>query len=487
MGITVDGIRSVFSNIKIIKIVLLLWILYALITGVFIFIKPKEISIDFVNSFSVDDFYSEQVGPDRGILMDNPLESGLARLKIIDSAKETLDISYFSIESGEAPNLFFGALIDAADRGVKVNLLLDGIFYGLNGKFRSILYILIDHPNMNLKLYEPLNLLKPWTLNNRMHDKYIIADESVAIMGGRNIGDKYFAPEWYEANVTNDRDIIIINSKPGDTSSVIYQMSSYFNKIWNHEFSKPVKKRLFYIRTKRAMRKYEELRRKSNMAREENQALFEQPINLMEISFPINKASFIHNPLERFSKEPWCWYQITELMKSSKESIFIQSPYIIPNKQMIEGYLDRYEPIDIDITALTNSLGSTPNLPAYSGYIRYRKKLIDSGINVYEYQSRDSLHTKSFIIDDNLLAVGSFNSDPRSAYLSTESMLIIHSSGAVEKIEENVQDFFDKSLLVDEDYSYLPKEGVAIEPVNPLKAFAIYALSYIIRWFEFLL
>ncbi|NMA95651.1 MAG: hypothetical protein GX974_06385, partial [Clostridiales bacterium] len=259
MEIAVDDIRSIFTNLKTIKVIFLLWILYALITGVFIFIKPKEVSTDFVNNFSVDDFYSEQIGPDRGILMDNPLESGLARLKIIDSAKETLDISYFSIESGEAPNLFFGALIDAADRGVKVNLLLDGIFHGLNGRFRSILYILIDHPNMNLKLYEPLDLLKPWTLNNRMHDKYIIADESVAIMGGRNIGDKYFAPEWYEANVTNDRDIIIINSKPGDTSSVIYQMSSYFNKIWNHEFSKPVKKRLFYIRTKRAMRKYEEL------------------------------------------------------------------------------------------------------------------------------------------------------------------------------------------------------------------------------------
>lgn len=473
--------------IKRIKLILLIWVLYILLAGVFIFAKPKEISQDYVNKSSIDNYYSNEIGPDRGILMDDPLDSGLARLKIIDGATETLNISYFSIESGEAPNLFFGSLIDAADRGVEVNLLLDGIFHGLKGEFKSIIYTFINHPNMNLKFYEPINPFKPWTLNNRMHDKYIIADNSIAIIGGRNIGDKYFAPEWYNAKITNDRDIIIINSKVQDHSSVIYQMSDYFNKIWNHEFSQEVTKNLSQAQYKKAINKSEELTRKYNRAKELNKDLFKESTNLMDISFPINKATFIHNPIERFSKEPWCWYEISQLIKSAKESIFIQSPYIIPNKQMIQGFLNEDEFNDIEIIALTNSLASSPNLPAYSGYLNHRKQLINSGIKIYEYQSIDSLHTKAFIIDDSLLAIGSFNSDPRSAFLSTESMLVIHSSQAVEKIEEGLENYFKKSLLVGEDYNYLPREDTPITPVSPIKKLAVYSLSYISRWFEFLL
>ncbi len=478
---------KIINKRKIIKIVLLSWVLYMLVTGVFIFIRPKNISEDYIETSSVDNFYSDTVGPDRGILMDNPLESGLARLKIIDSAEKTLNISYFSIESGEAPNLFFGALIDAADRGVKVNLLLDGLFHGLKGEFKPIIYIFMDHPNMNLKFYEPINLLMPWTINNRMHDKYIIADNNVAIIGGRNIGDKYFAPEWYNEKITNDRDIIIVNSKPEDSTSVIYQMSEYFDSIWNHEYSEPINRRLSNIKHRRAIRKSKELKRKSAKAKEINKDLFENPIDLMEVSFPTNKISFIHNPIERFSKEPWCWYEITELMKSAQKSIFVQSPYIIPNKQMIENFLNEDEFRGIDITALTNSLGSTPNLPAYSGYLNHKKELVDSNINIFEFQSEDSLHTKSFIIDDNLLAIGSFNSDPRSTYLSTESMVIIHSTEAVKKIEEGLHNYFDKSLLVSENYNYLPGKDIEITPVSPLRRAVVNILSLITRWFEYLL
>lgn len=473
--------------IKRIRLILLLWILYAFITGFLVFIKPKSISESYAENSSVNKFYSNTIGPDRGILMDNPLESGLARLKIIDNAQETLNISYFSIESGEAPNLFFGALIDAANRGVEVNLLLDGLFHGLKGEFRPIIYTIKKHPNINLKFYEPFNPFKPWTLNNRMHDKYIIADNNISIIGGRNIGDKYFAPEWYDDKITNDRDIIIINSIPEDKSSVIYQMSKYFHEIWNHGFSKPVTNNLFNFQYKKAIKKSKELTNKFHKAKEINRDFFQESVNLINISFPINKASFIHNPIERFSKEPWVWYEITEIMKSAKESIFVQSPYIIPNKQMTKGLINKDDFNNIQSTVLTNSLASTPNLPAYSGYLNYRKNLIDNGINIYEYQSTNSLHTKSFIIDDNLLAIGSFNTDPRSAFLSTESMLIIHSNKAVEKIEEGLENYFNKSLLVSKDYNYIPRKAVPIISTNPLKEFVVNILSYITRWFEFLL
>src|SRR5699024_1037414 len=173
-----------------------------------------------------------------------------------------------------APNLFFGALIDAADRGVEVNLLLDGLFHGLKGKFKPIIYAIKEHPNINLKFYEPFNPFKPWTLNNRMHDKYIIADNNISIIGGRNIGDKYFAPAWYKDKITNDRDIIIINSKPRDQASVIYQMSQYFKEIWNHKFSKSLSGNLFKFQSRKAAEKSTELTRQFDQAKEINKDIF---------------------------------------------------------------------------------------------------------------------------------------------------------------------------------------------------------------------
>lgn len=483
----ISKIKTNITKASIIKTILLLLFLYVFIMGVLIFIKPKKISNEYIKSSSTSSYYSDDIGPDRGILIDDPLESGMARLKIIDNAKETLDIAYFSIDSGESPNLFFGALIDAADRGVKVNLLLDGLFHGLKGEFKPIIYAFINHPNMTLKFYEPFNPLMPWTLNNRMHDKYIIADNNIAIIGGRNIGDKYFAPEWHTKSITNDRDIIIFNSKPDDLSSVIFQMTDYFNNIWEHKFSKTVDYKLSKTKQQRATKKTQELKEKSMNLKQANKNLFEKPIDLMEISFPTNKVSFICNPIERFSKEPWCWYEITQLMMSAKNSIFVQSPYVVPNRQMTKGFINPSDFEGIDVAILTNSIASSPNFPAYSGYLNHKKAIIKSGVNVFEFQSQDSLHTKSFIIDDNLLAIGSFNSDPRSTYLSTESMIVVHSSEAVKKIEEGIMDYIDQSLLVSKDYTYLENSSVDATPASFTKRFTIKLLSFIAIFFEYML
>lgn len=307
------------------------------------------------------------------------------------------------------------------------------------------------------------------------------------IIGGRNIGDTYFAPEWYDQKVTNDRDIIIINSNLEDKSSAVYQMSNYFNYIWNHKYSRPVNKIVYKIRHKMALQKSNELKEKLAQDQRLNQEVLQKPIDLMEFSFPTNKISFIHNPIQRFSKEPAVWYQITQLMKSAKKSVFIQSPYVIPSHSMVDGFLEKEDFINKDVFILTNSLGSTPNLPAYSGYLNHRKKIVDYGINILEFQSEDSLHTKAFVIDNELLGIGSFNLDHRSAFLSTESMVIIHSLEAVGKLEAGLEDYIANSLLVGKDYNYILKQNVAPTPVSPVKNRLINTFSYFIKWFEYLL
>ncbi len=469
------------------KKILVIYVLYLLISGVLIFALPMKISNEYAGKGDPNDFYSNEKGLERATILDNPLESGLARLFIIENAKESLDVAYFSIESGETPNIFLGALFDAADRGVKVDILLDGIFHGLRGTRRSILYAISNHPNMHLKFYEKINPLMPWTLNNRMHDKYIIADGKAAIIGGRNIGDKYFAPEWYEREVTNDRDVVIINFGEKGENSAIDQMSAYFDQIWNHKYSQEVNLFTKSIFRKMASHRADSMREKAAMAREQYREQFEQAKDLHKISLSTNKVTFIHNPIERFSKEPWCWYDLVELSKNAKESIFVQSPYIIPNKKMTKGLVTSEDLQGKDVTFLTNSLASTPNLPAFSGYLNYREKLIDMGINILEIQSKDSIHSKAFVIDKEIAVIGSFNLDSRSAFLSTESMLVIHSPELVESFGENIFNYTDESLLVDKNYNYKSNERVEELPVNRLKKFIFNVSSKLVRFFDYML
>lgn len=470
-----------------ISIILGIYALYCLIGGLLVFAFPKKVSQEYAEQSKPDRFYSHEEGADRAAILDNPLESGLARLFIIENAKDSLDVAYFSIEKGETPHIFLGALFDAADRGVKVRILLDGIFHGLRGTRRAILYAISNHPNMHLKIYEKINPLMPWTLNNRMHDKYIIADGKEVIMGGRNIGDKYFAPEWYKRAVTNDRDVVVINFGDKGENSAVDQMAAYFDQIWKHKYSQEVNLFTRSIFRKMASSSADGMRKKAAMARDSYRQQFEEAKDLHQVSLATKKVTFIHNPIQRFSKEPWCWYELLGLSKQAKESVFVQSPYIIPNRKMTKGLVTREDLQGKKVTFLTNSLASTPNLPAFSGYLNYRKKLVDRGIDILEIQSKDSIHSKAFVIDKEIAAIGSFNLDSRSAFLSTESMLVIHSSDIVESFGENIFNYTDESLLVHEDYAYKASDRVEALPVSYLKKVTYKLVSKLVRIFDYML
>lgn len=477
--------------IKNILRVLIIWLFYAMVTGVLIFYKPAKINQEYKDTSSVNRFYSNEVGSDRVILADDPFKSGMSRIEIIEKAEERLDISCFAIHPGKSANLFFGALIEAADRGVKVNLVLDGIFHGIRSELKDLIFYFAAHPNMELRLYEPINLLKPWTFNNLLHDKYIIADSKIAIIGGRNIGDQYFVPKGYDKKISNDRDMIIINTKIEDKNSVIYQLKEYFNLVWEHSYTKPIGNRFLKTQYKRGIVKGNELKKSWKLVKNENPDLFGKERDWFDISLPTNKITLIHNPIQRLSKEPWCWYEITEIMKSAKQSIFIQSPYTIPNSQLTEGFLQQKHVPNIEVTLLTNSIQTTPNLPAYSGYMRYRKDIVDTGIDVYEYQGRNSIHAKAFVVDE-LTVMGSFNLDPRSTYLSTETMVVVHSPEVVTTFNENIKDYLDKSLKVAPDYTYIleaeTEETQDEERKIPfVKKTLIRVLSYITMWFDYML
>lgn len=457
------------------------------ISGIVIFAnKHPQVSSTYKEHHRVERFFGNEASQDRVILLEEKKFSGLARVNIIENAQESIDISYYAIHKGYITDLMLGMILDAADRGVKVRILLDGIFHGLRFSLKDVQYALINHPNIEMKLYEPLNPLLPWTWHNRLHDKLFIIDHKYAIIGGRNIGDRYFIQEG-DKPPTNDRDVLIINTdSKSKEGSVLFQMEGYFNQVWDHPFTKIPFEKLSTRQQKKAKEANQQLKQNLKNLRKTDKKLFTSYFDWVKMSHPTKKITFIHNPIQRFNKEPQVWYDLTNLMKKSKKSIVIQSPYVIPTKPMLP-YTDTLQLPPEKITILTNSIASTENVMAYSGHIKHINGMSKKGVNVWEYQGSDSIHAKTFIFDHRICAIGAFNLDPRSAFLNTESMVVIDSVEFTESLEKEMNQYFKKSLKVAKDGAYIENPNLKPGKVSWIKKHSIQGLSYIAGLFRHLL
>ncbi|WP_088036337.1 phospholipase D-like domain-containing protein [Evansella clarkii] len=472
-----------------IALVIILYAVYAFITAVVMFqIAGYEKESYPAEERDIERFYGEEESVDRVALIEGRLESKAARNNIRESAQETLDITNFKLNEGSAAEMFFASVVEAADRGVKVRILFDGIFHSLRGEQTDIVYAMAAHPNIQLKFYEPVDLLRPWTLNNRLHDKLVIADDNLAMISGRNIGDRYFAPEGYD-NATNDRDAVVYNTEDASFGdSVIYEVKDYFEYVWNHEFSHDTSEDLSERQLEEGEERLAEFREQLEFFHEEYAEFFRQELDWEGMSHPTRNVTFIHNPIERMNKDPWVWKDITALMESAEDYIFMQSPFIIPSDKVMEHLnTDNITAGQVDI--LTNSLAASPNETAWSGWYGHREEMAASMADVYEYQGPvDSIHGKSFLIDDRISIIGSFNLDPRSVYLSTESMFVVDSEEVNEELRNYVEEMMQyESLKVADDGSYVPNENVEEEDVPTSKYLNMWFQSLITRFFEHML
>lgn len=467
-----------------------IYALYALIFGVVIFGFCKHNTSRYFEINPVERFWGNEVCQDKVALIEGRCESGIVRINLIENAQKTLDICYYTIHEGVSTNIFLACILEAADRGVQVRFILDGLFHNLRGELKDVIYAFTEHPNIELKFYEPFSLLKPWTWNNRLHDKIIVVDEHLVIIGGRNIGDKYFAQgkyfDNYDGTIVDDRDVVIVNTDMHNSSgSVVSQVKDYFNYVWNHEYSKYPVTQLTQYKQNKGHKKAEYLNSHLATLKNSEPDLFNNHIDWIEVSLPTNKVTLIHNPIERLNKEPWCWYEITNLMKCSNNSVVIQSPYVIPTKDMLK-YLNGRNNSPDKISILTNSIACSPNPLAISGYSLYREKIVDFGAKLYEFQGPNSIHAKSFIFDDRISLVGSFNFDSRSAFLSTETMVVIDSIEFAKLLKSEMKNQISNCLLVDKDCLYINNQQ-ATENVSSLKSIAIKILSAITYCFNYML
>lgn len=461
---------------------IIIYLVYVFVFAIVIFFvqKPKLFKEEEHTDLK-DDFKTNN---DRAALIETGLDGILVRLNLIHNAKKTIDISYYTLQLDDSTRILLGSIIDAADRGVKVRILLDGIFYNLKKDLKSVLYTFYNHPNIELKLYEPFKLFKPRTWNDRLHDKLILVDSELALIGGRNIGDKYFIKENKLNSFSKDRDVIIFDDKADDNTSLI-KIQKYYNKVFDYKYSETPIKNLS--------------KRKINRGKQTHKLLKDifinyinaHPSNIKEIDWykktrKTNGVEFVYNPIGRGNQDPWVLRKLLKLAKDAKESILFQSPYVILTDDIV-NHLKSYKLDTSKITMLTNSLASSPNLIAIAGYSNSKKEIIDSGVKVYEYQGPQSIHGKSYIYDNKICAIGSFNFDARSSYINSEIMVIIHSEEFTSQLKAKVNIDINNSLKVLEDYNYKESDRVAIKEVSKLKRIVVKILSKIVYFLDYLL
>lgn len=425
---------------------------------------------------------------DRVQLIESEKDGAIVRIKLIENAQKSIDLSYFTLRNGEFTQIMLASVLDAADRGVEVRILLDAlsILPSLTGEFKYILYGLASHQNIEIKFYGPLNLLLPLKWNKRLHNKIIIVDENLALIGGRNIADNYYMDDIKGKKFSKDRDVIIFKDKSlYDYDSVIKDIKNYYEETWNYQDSKPFKYKLNSKQKFKTDLASEKVRLEYIKMKDAYKDIPDK-INWYEHTMATENIKFVHNPVGKINQDPWCLKELLLLSSQAEESIFMQSPYFIPNRRIKTNFIE-YD-IDLEIiTILTNSHYSSPNLVGISAYTKHRKKMVDNSINIYEYQGEGSIHSKTYIFDNCISAVGSFNLDPRSSYINSESMIVVYSEEFTKKLKKNVQLDLDKSLKVGKDYSYVPDSYVDEGKVSRIKKISIAILSKITPIIEHLL
>lgn len=464
---------------------ILMYFIYAFMFAVMLFSvqTPKE-KQDNDNFFNESDIKIKN--QDRVSIVESGNDGILVRLNLIRNAKETVDISYYTLIEGETTDIILGSVVEAANRGVKVRIILDGMFHNLKGSMKSVKYGIIDHPNIELKLFEPFKLTTPRTWNNRLHDKIIIVDQKLALIGGRNIGDKYFVKEEDESKFTKDRDVVIFDdSRELNKDSSVYAMQEYYNEIFNYKQSKHVSEILSNRRIKKGKEENNRLEKVYLEYKERNKKQIFN-IDWHEKTEKTDGIKFVYNPIERGNSDPWVLRTLLSLAKNSKKSIFVQSPYVIPTQSM----QDKFTEANLDsskIKILTNSLSSSPNPVAVAGYSNYKELIVDSGVNLYEYQGPKSIHGKTYIYDKKISAIGSFNFDARSSFLNSESMVIIYGEEFAEKLMDNIHIDLNNSLKVNKDYTYIEDSQINEGAITKSKKAIIKVLSKFVYFLDYLL
>lgn len=430
--------------VKRILLVILLLYIAALVVP---YIPHKKVSETFQKHFQTRTFYQKQTGTERVAYINDNTDALLCRLRMIEEAEDEIIVSTFDFNADKAGKDMMSALLCAADRGVSVKVIVDGCSGFLDMRGNEWFQALTAHENVEMRIYNPVNLLKPWTLQARMHDKYVICDRKIYLLGGRNTVNLFLGD--YSSSKNIDRELLIYEPDVDGDSSV-NQLLSYFDTVWNRPESKEY---LCKDRTKEVKDCAEKLKKR----REQLMELYPEAYREWDwnaYTMETNQVSLLYNPVEAANKEPWMWYSLNQLMQNGKQ-VTVYTPYIICGKEMYQD-LENLRDSDVSVEIITNDVASGANPWGCTDYLNQKEKIHATGVKVYEFMGKHSCHTKAVLIDDRMSIVGSYNMDMRSTYQDTELMLAVDSKelNAVIREEAERDRTYSKTAEEDGTYSY---------------------------------
>lgn len=381
-----------------------------------------------------------------------------ARVMLIRSADKSLDLQYYIWQNDVSGQLLFKELHHAAERGVRVRLLLDDL--GASGLDQS-LWHLTQHPMVEVRLFNPfvqrqfkwLGFIYDFPrLHRRMHNKALIADNQFTIVGGRNIGDAYFGAT--DDVVFSDLDVLV-------AGEVVQDVSQDFDLYWNSLASYPAERLIKEPSKAPPPASTSQSARADSYKRAVQQSDFMQQLVNHELELqwvPVRMVSDSPDKvLNKGAKEKNLMPQLRAIIGQPNQQILLVTPYFVPTKAGVQAFTELAKG-GIDIQILTNSLAATDVAIVHSGYAKYRKALLKAGIRLFELKrtsgsdeqkrltkalsssSASSLHAKTFAIDGETVFVGSFNFDPRSAHLNTELGFVVQSTELAEQMQQVFRD-----------------------------------------------
>ena len=399
----------------------------------------------------------------------------MTRAWLSEHAQQSIEVQYFIWSTDNIGILAVEMLLKAADRGVTVRVLVDDFLIDADD---DALTMLAAHPNVDIRIYNPnfsvgtslfrrlVNTILDFRgLNQRMHDKTAIFDGVAGITGGRNMADEYFD---FDVDYNfRDREVLLLGR-------AVQDMRENFEEFWANPLAVPVEDLLLdpdeTISAQEAQQYFDELHAYANDSDNFRLAI-RDAIDNMPTRFSYLAQEMVWQDVQFISDYPGknpgttgfggggtATTALIDALRNAKHSVLIQSPYLIMPKGGLE-LLEELHNRGVRIRISTNSLASTDNVPAFVGYFRQRPRLLNAGVELFEYKAypqiraelieryaefadknpRFGLHAKSMVIDDELVFIGTFNLDPRSTHLNTEVGVIVESRALAEELTQSIE------------------------------------------------
>jgi len=424
-------------------------------------IPPRKISTAHENPSStrLGQFFGPAADEHPGLsgfsLLSHGREAFIVRLALGDLAERSLDLQYYVWDGDTTGRLIVDRVVKAADRGVRVRLLVDDPYYKASD---TVIASLDAHPNVEIRLFNPFTN-RNWSVldfifdfgrvNRRMHNKLMIADNASAIVGGRNIGDIY-----YGVNTTaNFRDLDVLAVGP-----VVHDLSRVFDQYWNSRSAVPIATivdRAYGAADLDAIR----IRLRDEIATVDYPYPIDQDLEQLAAGGAELRDNLTWANGRIIADDPEavaCGKESDDVVAfirgrvaQLKTELLAESPYFVLPARALATVKALHER-NVRVRVLTNSLASNDMLPAHSGYAKTRRRLLENGMELYELRpdtdafrpgwsflsgrSPAALHTKATVFDREAVLIGSFNLDPRSAVINTEAGLYIESPELAERL-----------------------------------------------------